>query len=108
MGQEANDSTQRVASRDMWCEGGWLYAWARRHGGGSVVELFTTLVDSKGPTGKSALFILNSADQHWGVHWDAFRISSHRRRICGRGRPHGEIITGNPPYDAASILQFCR
>ena len=31
--REINESTQHSASRDMCCESGSVYAWARRHGG---------------------------------------------------------------------------
>ena len=107
-GREINETTQHNASRDMWCESGPLYAWARRHGGGGVVELFTTLLNRTGPIRQSVLHSIHEADLPWGVRWDAFRDSSGHRRVWGEGRPAGEIITGNPPYDAESIRRFCR
>ena len=91
----------------MWCESGSLYAWARRHGGGGVVELFTTLLNRTGPIRRSALHSIHEADLPWGVHWDAFRDSAGHRRVRWEGHPAGEIITGNPPDDAESIRRFC-
>ena len=108
MGQEVNETTQHASSRDMWCEGGPLYAWARRHSGGGIVELFTTILNRTGPTRKSALYSVQPADVPWGVHQDAFRDARRQRRLWGQGRPPGELITGNPPFDAKSILRFCR
>ena len=49
-----NEDTQHATSRDMWCEGGSLYAWARRYGEGGIVELFTTMVNRTGPMRRSA------------------------------------------------------
>ena len=83
----------------MWCESGSLYAWARRHG--EVVELqSTTLLNRTGPIRRSVLHTIHEADLPWGAHWDAFRDSAGRRRVRGEDRPAGEIITGNPPFDA--------
>lgn len=106
-GLEINESTQHNASRDMWCESGPVYAWARRHGGGGVVELSATLLNRTGPIRRSVLHSIHEVDLPWGVHWDTFRDSAGRRRVWGEGRPAGEIITGNPPYDAESIRRFC-
>ena len=52
---------------------------------------------------------MNPDDGPWGVDQDAFRDPAlSARRVWGQGRPCGEIITGNPPFDASSIRQFCR
>ena len=108
-GEEISEVTRHVSKRDFYCEWGAFLAWARRHGGGSITELFTGSLNRTGPSDCSRLFSVNPDDGPWGVEQDAFRDpTSGKRRVWGQGRPSGEIITGNPPFDGSSIRQFCR
>lgn len=108
-GDEISAETSHVAKRDFYCEWGAFLAWARRHGGGSITELFTGSLNRTGPSASSRLFSINPADGPWGVQQDAFYDpDSGLPRWWGTNRPRGELITGNPPFDAPSIRRFCR
>ena len=100
------DDRSRRAKHDFWCLWGGFMAWARRHFGGAITELFTGLLNRTGPW--SNVFTYDRADEVWGAAYDAWMREDGTDRVWGEGRPAGEWQIGNPPYSADEVLRFCQ
>jgi hypothetical protein len=100
------DDRTRRAKHDFWCLWGGFTAWARRHFGGAITELFTGLLNRTGPW--AHVFTYDEEDEVWGAAFDAWLREGGEERIWGEDRPAGEWQIGNPPYSAAEVLRFCR
>ena len=100
------DDRSRSAKHDFWCLWGGFTAWARRHFGGEITELFTGLLNRTGPWAN--VFTYDRDDDVWGATFDAWQRADGSDRVWGEGRPVGEWQIGNPPYSAAEVLRFCQ